>query len=52
MKNTRTEQLDQNPLAANELKEWETPELVVEDVTAVTRGATIGDLEADDAFYS
>jgi hypothetical protein len=44
--------MDQSTHAEHELKEWETPELILEDVTAVTRGGTIGDLEADDAFYS
>lgn len=35
-----------------ELKEWETPELTVESIEKATQGGVIGDLEADDAFYS
>lgn len=42
-----------NPLAADDLKEWETPELVVEDVKSVTRGGDEGTIKPeDDSFYS
>lgn len=35
------------------LKEWETPELIVEDVESRTQGGTIGDVHpVDDAWYS
>jgi hypothetical protein len=49
--------MDEAPVTSNEtseelLKDWETPELIIENVETVTRGGTIGDLEADDAFYS
>ena len=36
-----------------QLQSWETPELIVEDVDAVTQGGPIGDLNPpDDAFYT
>ena len=35
-----------------QLKDWDTPELIIENIEVATRGGNIGDLEADDAFYS
>lgn len=38
---------------ANDLKEWETPQLVVDSVQSVTRGGTLFTLNTpDDAYYS
>ena len=41
------------PATGEELKEWQTPDLIVEEVPAVTEGGTIGDIDpVDDAWYS
>lgn len=41
------------PATGEDLKEWQTPDLIVEEVPAVTEGGTIGDIHpVDDAWYS
>lgn len=37
----------------DERKEWQTPDLIVEDVEKQTQGGTTGDIDpVDDAWYS
>lgn len=39
--------------STDQLKEWQTPELIVEDVEKQTQGGTTGDVHpVDDAWYS
>lgn len=33
-------------------QEWQTPVLIVEEVESATKGGPIGDIRADDAFYT
>jgi hypothetical protein len=42
----------QDPQTTDGLKEWETPELIVEDVQSVTKGGTFTcNSPGDDAWY-
>lgn len=48
--------MDENSKAETQeeqLQEWQTPDLIVEDVEKATQGGTIGDVDpVDDAWYS
>lgn len=51
--NEHNESVEETAAKAEQLLEWETPELIVEDVDAITKGGPIGDIDpVDDAFYS